>query len=378
MQLIAQLLAIGSLALLVGCAGPFIAPPGVLGTATLTATNVGTASVTALATRRAPLTPSVVALPRPSKTIPSTVAHTLPTAPIAETDTVIATMKASVDTWQNLPLGPPGTVLAAEEDTFVVLESMASLDKVEAFYLSQLAEPKWMLFERLWASETRFGGQAVFLLFWQAEGAVCILATSDPTADVGSRSSVINVSTDCATTRMTAENLRAVPWSVPEETEWQTWDAPTFTMRFPGEWTEDARFYQQPYCQPDSGIRCLVGFVFRGGGVEGYFGMTSRPRPAGKSLEELAIAAWQEGASATPGLALIAAEPIRLDDGTQAVQILSLVQAAGEPGMLLSVDVATEQELYNLTATMAGDRDRLFELNAIVSAMNRSFHVLEK
>lgn len=70
MQLSSQLLAIASLALLVGCAGPLVAPPSMSGADPASLTNVGAASATALATLRAPLASSTVASPGLSTAVP--------------------------------------------------------------------------------------------------------------------------------------------------------------------------------------------------------------------------------------------------------------------------------------------------------------------
>jgi len=261
-------------------------------------------------------------------------------------------------------------VIAAEEGAFVILESAASRDTVEAFYQAHLAETGWVLFERLQAPENRFGGKAVFLLFWQPGQAACVLAASAPRQKTS-----ITLSKDCATTRMTAENLRTVPWAAPDGVMWSLWEAPTFTLRYPTDWTEDEGLFQQPYCQQANDIRCLAGFTYRGEKGPGFFSLIARPRPSSKSLEELAIESWRDGAKTVPNLALIAAEPIRLDDGISAVQILSFYKLAEEWGILLAVYVATDRDLYMLTGTVVGEPKPILELSQVVGAMARSFHL---
>lgn len=277
--------------------------------------------------------------------------------------------------WQGVPLGPADVKLAAEQETFVVLQSTASLDAVEAFYRDRM-RADWVLFERLRTPQTRFGGEAVFLLFWRPERTVCLLMAEELTTS--SHKTVITVSKDCTTLRMTAENLRTRPWAAPAGIAWHVWESPTFRLRYPSSWMEDKRLFQQPYCQPGSGIRCLAGFVYRDEKRQGLLSVIAQPYPEGKTLSEAAIAAWQEGVKATPGLVWVVGEPIRLEDDTQAVQILSTYWAAEVPGILVAVYVARGETLYSLTGTVAGEQKEMWVLGEVVGAMIRSFHLLQE
>ena len=376
-RIITQTLLTGILITLVACVGqPDKSIPSATTrlptTVSATTTPTTMQSIAPTRTLTAAIVSSLTSAPSPTvaATVPSSPSPS-PTASPAPT----ASSTPSIERWRGLPLGPPGAVLAAEEEQFVVLESTVSLDVVEAFYRNQMAEPEWVLFECLRAPQTRFDGEAVFLLFWQPGQSACVLATTAADIATADTLTVITVSMDCATTRMTAENLRTAPWAAPEGIAWRQWETDTFTLRYPSDWAEDERLFEQPYCQPGTGIHCLAGFVYREKKGEGHFSLVARPRRSSKSLEELAIEAWKEGARATPGLVLVAAEPIRLDDGTQAVQVLSLSQAAGEPAIFLAVDVATEQDLYMLTGIMTGDSARIFELSEVIGAIARSFHL---
>ena len=236
-----------------------------------------------------------------------------------------------------------------------------------------------MLFERLRASDTRFDGEALFLVFWKPEEAVCILASNatDMTADAPAKT-VLTVSPDCASLRMTADSLRTAPWAAPEWVAWREWQGQGFSMHYPSNWIADTRLAQQPYCQPGTGIRCVGAFMFRNEDVEGIWTVIAKARPPDKSLSKLAIEAWDEGGKAAPSPGWVVAEPVTLDDGTEAVQILSTWTAGDQSGILTSVSVATEKEHYMLAGTAGGKPDAIFAVSELLSAMMRSFHLTGK
>lgn len=272
--------------------------------------------------------------------------------------------------WRGLPLGPSGAIRLAEEETFVLLESAASLEEVETFYQEHFNAAGWLPVQRLRTTQTRFEGGALFLRFWQPDQSVCILATSTP-----EQKTAITVSQDCAATRKTAENLRTAPWAAPAGVQWKLWEGAGFNLRYPAAWAEDETLAQQPFCQ-SADISCLVGLAHEEGDAVGFFSIIGRPRPGSQSLEAFAFESWRRGAAAYPGLTLIAADPISLEDGTPGVQLISVYRTQEEWGLLITVDVATEQNFYSMTGTVAGEPRHLLELSEVADAMVRSFHLV--
>lgn len=336
----------------------------------LTTTAAPGKSRVPMVTPSAPVPTSATIGPTPAPTLTPTAS---PSPGILPTPSPSAT--PPLKAWQGVPLGPAGVELAAQEETFVVLRSTAPLDAVEAFYRDRMRADR-VLFEHLRTPQTRFGGEAVFLLFWRPDQTVCLLAAQDLTT--GSDKTVVTVSKDCAALRMTAENLRTRPWAAPAGIAWRVWESSIFRLRYPSSWMEDKQLFRQPYCQLDTEIRCLAGFVYRDAKGQGLLSVIAQPYPEGKTLSEAAVAAWQEGARAVPGLTWVVGEPIRLDDGTPAIQILSTYWATEAPGILIAVYVASGETLYALTGTVAGEQEGIWPLNEMLGAMIRSFRLLEK
>jgi len=104
----------------------------------------------------------------------------------------------------------------------------------------------------------------------------------------------------------------------------------------------------------------------------------SNPRPSGKSLEELAVEGLRQVVAVGVDLELIAAESIQLDDGAQAVQLISRLIIGNEQALFTTVSMTTEADFYSLTATITGNSQRVFELNSVVLAVARSFHFIDQ
>ncbi len=335
-------------------------------TPTPTSTSTPTATVTDTPTR----TPTATPTDAPTLTVTPTFSPT-PTVPISSET-------PDHEQWHGLTIGPPGTEWAAEEETFLVLESVDSLNTVETFYRDSMTEGDWIQVERLQALETRFGGEAVFLLFWQPDQSVCVLASNvTEQASVGKMTSIF-VSLDCASARMTADKLRTVPWEKPGSVEWQTKATSTFVVDYPVGWEEDASLDQRPLCQ-QTGINCLVAFGYQNSNAQALFSIISWPsREPSKSLVEQSIQAWEDGSKTIPDIFLIAVEPIWLDDGTEAVQIISGFPMSEGFGFMLSTTTVRDGDFYMLGGTILGDLPHLLELNEVAAAMARSFSLTGK
>jgi len=276
--------------------------------------------------------------------------------------------------WHGLSLGPEDADPLQQDDHSVVLLSQEPLARVEEFYLARMAEAEWVLLEQLHAPETDFGGDVSFLFFWQSERTVCVLISSEPT----SGSTVIKVSEDCGALRETAEDLRAKPWDAPAGVAWREWLGDSFTVHYPSGWKQDASLSRQPYCQPGTNIRCLAAWVVGNESADALIVLVSKPRPSGKSLEELAVEGLRQVVAVGVDLELIAAESIQLDDGAQAVQLISRLIIGNEQALFTTVSMTTEADFYSLTATITGNSQRVFELNSVVLAVARSFHFIDQ
>jgi len=285
-------------------------------------------------------------------------------------------LAASSEQWRGFPIDLPNTAQVAQQEEFIALETSATLEAVVTFYQQRL-QPSWTLFEQLWAEQTRFAGRAVFLLFGKAPQAVCILATTANDPAAGDKN-LVTLSTDCAALRLTADHLRTVAWNPPGEGIWKQWSGDRIALRYPAGWREDQRLSQMNYCRPGSGIHCLLALARRDQDVEGILTLTSKSRPAGQSLSDVAVKAWQDGAQATPGLIWVVGQRIQLDDGAEAVQIISTVPVDSGMGIISTMTVASNEEVYMLTGSAVGESEAVLTMSELLCAMMRSFHLTDQ
>lgn len=264
--------------------------------------------------------------------------------------------------------------MAHEAESFLTLESPDSLLEIGAFYQSRLIYDGWILIESLFSPETRFEGEIIFTHFWKPnEQSLCIFASSNPNPPSPQAAATIVVSFDCGSARMTAEKLQTLPWTKPGQIEWTIEELAGFVLSLPSEWDRDPAMDQELLCSLEQ-INCIIAFTFQEGEAEGIFIVFSWPiQDPDLNLYEQSVNAWEDGADAVPGIFLISIEPILLNDGNEAVQIISGFPTPSGSGLLSSITTIKGDGFYSLNATIFGDFPELAELNEIAIAAARSF-----
>lgn len=288
-----------------------------------------------------------------------------------QTPIITASPPAAAKAWHGWPVGPAVSEVLTNDAQAMAWTSTASLTEVERFYRMQASTSGAMLVEALRSKSKNPAGDVLFLNLARSDRGVCLLAYTEQASTLTN----LLLSAACDIVRAGADELRLPPWVASSEIIWQTWATAGSTMRYPAAWTRDTSLAQQSYCQPETGIRCLVAFNGGNDVVDASVILIARAHTTGQSLEEFMTEGLRSIFATATRAELLMAEPIRLDDEAEAFQLVALIEVRGVQSLFIQVCTTDNKDVYSITGTITGDLKSSFELSSIVLAAARSLQV---